>query len=278
MSERVVFSNSRVDVVHICYDDTRTGVVTGKTGSDFDTVLYFKLPAGSVFVEASESVSFDGEIIVGSINGRYGFSFTPLSAGTYVLHVINTAASTDPVVGEFEFTAMSSGAAFSASYSDAFCSEADVEDQVGLTFDASSIPNSTQVAGYSRLIAAELQGILIQAGLTVTPDGGSDPIDTTGVLGSTFRDLMRYANAVGAGFHAADTAYSGVAPERSSKATDLEDLYSELKDLVVDMGEKYNDDGLIKTPYTDEDEIDQPTVASGAEASGIKFPLESDAL
>jgi hypothetical protein len=273
---RLVFKDDRVDVLHVCYNTDFTAKVDGKLVGDFQASLVKKLESGSEFVDASETVTFNGEHEFGGTDGgQYEFYFTPDASGVYELHIANLAAGTTGMVSRYMFDVRTSGALFAADYADAFCSEADIQGVTALEIGSGSTPSDTVVVVFARLIAGELRALMHKIDLGITPDAGTNPVDTTSLIGYTLRDMLRLCNATGVGVMQVDAAFRGVSPERSQKAVDLEERYTKLKEVLSELGASYHEYSTVDTPYED-GEIAQPEVAETAEASGIKFPIEED--
>ena len=91
-------------------------------------------------IDASEVVSW-GEI---AATGRYAFSFTPENSGLYILYTHLIHASSNGAFREYAFEISTAGAVFSASYANAFCSEADIERwlQQAITANSKRMPSA----------------------------------------------------------------------------------------------------------------------------------------
>jgi hypothetical protein len=192
--------------------DTSNNPVT--SGATFNTDLFLDA------VTTGEVVT-----ITHLADGVHRGTFTPLSAGTYFCAVLELAfANSKRDRHEFTFDVASAGTTFAASYANAFCAQSDIESATGSTYGAATEPSATQVAAFAQQVASALTAICFGVGKTLTPAGGSAPIDTSTTVGKNLSDMMRTANALGAAELAVIAAYRGAVP---SEAMDRANLFYE---------------------------------------------------
>lgn len=278
MGGRIVFVNTRVDVLHLCYTDTLASLVTGKISTDFSANLMVKEPSIGAWASSTDPVTFDGQVLVGGLGGQYGYHFTATKEGQYELHVKNLAAGTTGLISRYEFTVMPQGAALVGSYTDAFCAQSDIEGQTGYEIGVASNPTDVEVADFAVLRARMLQGHLLAKGITVTPDGGSAPVDISSVSGTVLRDLLRVANAVGAGIDQIRHANRGVKPEKSqAKITEMYEYWESLLEQITDSARLMYGVTLIATPYTT-GQVEEPDRTEVPEGSHIRITMTGDEL
>lgn len=169
--------------------------------------------SGSAYVAASETVSW-AEI---GVTGHYYISFTPANTGRYTLQLKELHVSSLGRTWVFHYDVLAAGAVFVPAYSNAFCSESDVERWLQQDITSSTKPSDTQVAGFAETRASILMSLCARLGYSVTP--------STVTSGSRIEDLLRDANAIGAGWDATVSQTFGTAPSKTERAGWLEGLW-----------------------------------------------------
>ena len=173
-------------VEHWTYlDITDSTPLTGMT-TPADITFTLHRQSGSTFIASAEAVTFT-EI---GATGQYYITFTPLQAALYSLHLLELNAAGFQRTQGYVFNVASPGASFAPAFSNAYCSEDDVERWAQIAFGVSSRPTSTQVAAFAESRASELTGIVAPEGLTVTP------ADFLTVADAVSQDYLRELNAI----------------------------------------------------------------------------------
>ena len=163
---------------------------------------------------ASETVSLSN---IGT--GKYEFVYTGANAGVYNL-TVTEGSFTNSAGTSFTNSQvfLSAGSTASASASDAFCSQADVERYVGRTFSSSSTPSASAVLSFMAEVANQLTAICDRAGRRVTPANGDTPIGTATGTMVELAGMLREANALGAAAMAEMSGYLGAPPNETGRA------------------------------------------------------------
>lgn len=190
-----------------------------------DVTLALRRDAGAGFGVASETVSWLEEG-----GGYYQISFTPTLSGLYRLYLKETKVGSLQRLWTFVYEVTSAGSVSLPSFSNAFCSETDVEAWAGMSFDGLSKPTSDQVAGFAQGRASEMRSLLAAEGWTVAP--------TTVTPGSTDEDILRACNAVGAAGDAWLSKLRDTEPAKSEAATTLLEEYQTRLSRLVDYAAK----------------------------------------
>lgn len=177
-----------------------------------DVTLTLLRQSAGVMVAASETVSW-AEI---GATGQYYLSFTPLNTGYYRLNLREIDPASQLRTWPFEYDVFASGAAFAASYSNAFCSEADIERWLQQAISASSAPSDTQAAAFAEARAALLMSLCARYGFTATP----------GAVTGRIEDMLRESNAIGAAMDYTIAQSFGSQPTRTERAEVLLGLWN----------------------------------------------------
>lgn len=218
------------------YMDTAEAPLTGMV-SPTDVALTLKVDAGVGTVTAPEVV---GWVERGA--GFYDVEFTPGSPGLYTLFLKELNAGSFQRRYSFVYEVQSAGAAYAPAFASAFCAETDVERWTQLTFDGTSKPTSTEVAGFAQARASEMRSILAAGGWAISP--------AAVVSGSIEQDSLREANAIGA---AADTLlakFMDTEPAKTEKAASLLGEYDTRMKRLLDYAKKVLGTLQIRTPMT----------------------------
>ena len=178
--------------------------------------------SGATIVSASETISWT-EILA---TGHYYIAFTPQNAGLYVLQLLEIHASSQQRAYRFDFLVYTAGSAFVPSYTEAFCSESDVERWLQQPITSSTRPSSTEAAAFAEGRAAMLMGLTAALGYGVTP--------TTVASGSRLEDLLREANAIGAALDFTVAQTFGTGPSKTDRATWLDDMWASYYGAIVE--------------------------------------------
>jgi hypothetical protein len=211
------------------YDDLDGLPVTGQASPGDVTLSLFRETASGM-VAASETVSWDE---IGSDPGYYTVSFTPENTGQYVIELEELNYNGYRNKWEIEVTA--SGAVFAPSYSNAYCSEADIEGWLGQPISSSTTPSDNEAAKRAEEVASILSALCTGWGFAVTPDSVT--------AGSRLQDMLRRANAIRAAVDYVVAQQFGTSRSLSEKAERLERYWTE---LVGDLSVKDAAPGLIE--------------------------------
>lgn len=159
-----------------------------KTGMAKDVDIGFTMyrDPGTGAVAATETITYTET----GASGYYTISFTPDNTGLYTLWAKETNADSGLRNQRFDWAVLSAGSIFLPAFSNAFCSESDIERWLQQPITASTGPTSTQAAAFAETRAAVLASLCAGLGSSVTP--------STVVAGSRLEDLLREANAIGA--------------------------------------------------------------------------------
>jgi hypothetical protein len=198
--------------------------LTGMTApADVTFYLHREVPGTGTLVAAIETVTLTE---IGN-TGHYYITWTPENTGIYSLQLQETNAGSLQRWMDFpEFTILPAGAVFTPVFTNAFCSEADVERWSQLDFTATSKPTTNEVAAFAEARASEIMSILIPHGYTGTP--------TTIVAGSIEEDLLREANAIGAAADSVIAKFMNEAPNKSEMGEALLTEYNTRMERVVE--------------------------------------------
>lgn len=177
-----------------------------------DTGAGFALVGGN----AGTGITVSWAAVSGS-TGYYTVSYTPTSNGAFVLEVIEINASASGARWKFPQEVTASGAVFVPSYSNAFCSEGDIERWLQQPITSSSKPTDTETAAFAENRATMLMSLCARLGFTVTP--------STVTSGSRLQDLLREANAIGAAMDYTIAQSFGTGPSKTGRAEWLEGLW-----------------------------------------------------
>ncbi len=160
-----------------------------KTGMVIVTDIAFTMmrDPGTGAVAATETITYTESATA----GYYTISFTPDNAGLYTLWGLESNADSFLRNMRFDWSVVSAGSVFAPAFTNAFCGETDIERWLQQSITSTSAPSSTEAAGFAETRAAVLMGMTARLGFTVNP--------TTVSTGSRLEDLLREANAIGAG-------------------------------------------------------------------------------
>ena len=209
MARTVVSGNIVLDqwTVRDGNNDPLTGML-----SPADVTLALLRQSAGVMIAAAESVAW-AEI---GATGQYYFSFTPQNSGFYRLNLREIDAATQLRTYAFDYDVFAAGAAFVATYDNAFCSEADIERWLQQAISASSAPNDTQAAAFAESRAALLMSLCARYGFTATP----------GAVTGRIEDMLREANAIGAAMDYTIAQSFGAMPSKTERAEVLLGLWN----------------------------------------------------
>ncbi len=195
--------------------DIDSDPLTGMT-SPTDITFTLHRESSGVMVAASETITF-AEV---GVTGHYTVSYAPANAGIYILQLKELNASTFQRTYRFEdVQVLGAGAAFTPSYANAFCGEADIERWVQTEIDANSKPDDTEATGFAETRAAQLMSLMAKLGHAL------EPADV--VAGSRLEDLLRRANAVGAALDYTVAQQYAYKPSLSNRVEWLQGLWVE---------------------------------------------------
>jgi len=162
--------------------------------------------SGSTMVAASETVNWT-EI---GVTGHYFITFTPVNTGLYVLQLLEIDPNSLQRAYRFpNFLVYTAGSAFVPSYTEAFCSESDIERWLQQGIDSSTSPSSTEAAAFAESRAAVLMSLCAGLGYSVTPSMVTS--------GSRLQDMLRDANAIGAALDYTAAQILSVQPSKSDR-------------------------------------------------------------
>jgi hypothetical protein len=184
--------------------------------SPADITFTLHRQSGSTFVTAAEVVAFAETASVGT----YVITFTPQQTGLYLLQLTELNANSLQRTARFSYEILPAGAVFSPAFSNAFCSESDIERYAGLSFTSSSTVTSNEASAFAEERAAVLASLCNYWRFAVTP--------ASVVVGSRLEDLLRAANAIGAALDAVIAWYQNVEPSENQKAVKLLDQWIRL--------------------------------------------------
>ena len=227
---------------------------TGLSGTMSSSLIYFA--DSTTRAAASESVTIAE---IGS-SGDYAVTFTPLSAGTYVLTMTESV-----LVAEEVFEDIVSDVASAAVDSDSYCAEADVVAwaQMG-DYSGATTPTETQVLGFMQMRAAEIYGWLREVTGTNAPGPSAyaTSINTGTDAGLALSRVCKMANAIGAAMDALESAGAGEAPSRSDRVAELGVAYASLKPEVQQLGPLYAGVSGRYATHISTGEITNPSITS----------------
>ena len=185
------------------YVDADLTPLTGQT-APANVTLTLMRQSGSTMILAAEAVTWT-EI---GATGHYYLTFTPLNTGLYRIRVQQLAGAL--IQESIDVSVFTSGATFAANFTNAYCSESDVERWFGLDVDASSTPTVSQVAAFAEGRASELTTFAALNGFTVTP--------ATVTADSEEEDILRELNAIAAAADSLVSKFIQTQPLRTEKA------------------------------------------------------------
>lgn len=193
--------------------DALTGLpITGITSGNGVTLTLTKR-SGATWVAAAETVTWT-EI---GVTGIYLVSFTPSAANSYRLLLTETHASSAGRSAEYFYA--SAGSIILPNYTNAFCSENDLERWLQTEISGDSEPDDVEATAFAEARAAILMALLGSWGYTVTP--------STVVSGSVLEDMLREANAIGAALDYTIAQQFKRAPLHSERTELLEALWQQ---------------------------------------------------
>jgi hypothetical protein len=192
------------------------GGLTGGSGAGGFTNADFKLSlrrqSGATFVASSEVVA----LAETSVSGHYAITVTPQNNGLYILHLKELDPLAMGRVYDFRWVVVPAGAVFVPSFTNAFCSEQDVERWLQFAIDTTTNPTDLETAAFAETRAAILMSLCVRNGLDVTP--------ATVASYPRLQDMLRDANAIGAALDYTIAQQMRVQPSKSDRI----DLYMKL--------------------------------------------------
>lgn len=212
VANNLIIENLRV--LSAADDSLTVSGLSTTPGVDFQISL--QRQSGSSAVAASETVTI-AEV---ATTGHYIFAFTPQNNGMYWLDVKELDALTLGRALRFPYEVLPAGAVFTPSFTNAFCSQADVERYSGLHFTNATQITSAQVAGFAEEGGAALMSRCSYLGFPVTVAS----LDPT----SRLADILRAANATWAAWRVVIAWYAQIEPSQNDKAKDLLASYIDL--------------------------------------------------
>lgn len=204
-----------------------------------DVAFTLHRQSGSLMVSSAASIVFTE---IGS-TGHYSIAFTPENEGLYVLQLQEIAATTAQRRYRFpDMGVTASGVVFGATYTNAYCSEEDVERWSQLAFSSTSKPTASEVAAFAETRASELTSILATVNAIVTPD--------TVAVNTPEEDMLREANAIGAAADALLAKFLHEAPNLTQKTQALLDEYEKRVERLLKHGAATMAPGALRTHVT----------------------------
>lgn len=168
------------------YLDSADAPLGGMTSPTDITFTLFRETTGGM-VAASETVSFAAT----ATTGYYTISFTPQNTGLYTLFCKELNVGSGLRQPRFDFSVLAAGSILVPSYSNAFCSEQDIERWINAPIDATKSPSDTEAAAWAEMRASVLMILCSRLGYPVTPGSST-------LTGTALEDMLREANAIGA--------------------------------------------------------------------------------
>jgi len=241
---------------------TPSAPLSGQT-APADVTTYLLRESVGTMIAALEAVA----MVETGVTGHYFFTWTPENTGVYKLQIQElNAASLQRWMIFPDFTILPAGAIFTPVFTNAFCSEADVERWTQLGFTATSTPTTNDVAAFAESRASELISMMASAGVSITPD--------TVVADSIEEDMLRDTNAIGAAADAIMAKFMMEAPNRSEKAVLLLEEYDKRVERLM----KYVNSTLgahsVRTHITS-GEVTLPTVSNITDG-GLREAIKMD--
>ena len=205
---RQVVANNQVVEPYTILDFANSDPLTGMTDPT-DITLDLQRESSGAVIAASETLTIT-EI---GATGRYYYTFTPSNSGLYIVYIKELHADSLQRTDEFRYDVVSAGAAFSPSYSNAYCAETDIERFLQYSITSSTKPNDTETGAFAEERAAVLSSLCTGWGFAVTP--------STIVAGTRLEDLLRAANAIGGALDYTVAQQLGRTPADASKRVEF---------------------------------------------------------